>query len=331
MRILVTGGTGFLGRHVVRRLSASHEVVALCRSPRSDLGVGLAVGDVTDFGTLRGAAEGCEVVVHMAGMVSQHPDDAQRLYDIHVNGTRNVLEEARRAKVKRVVLMSTSGTVAISDKPRAIATERTPTPKDIIYRWPYYRTKLIAEEEALATARDGLEVVSLNPSLLLGPGDTSGESTKSVRMFLEDQVPMSPPGGLSFADVRDVAATVETALTRGRSGSRYLLGSANMSFHAFYERIARLTDQSPPLARAPQALRKVLEIVPKWGTGDAGFGFGFTVDRVGMEQACHTWYLDDTRARVELGWSPRDPMATLRDTVADILEGSRGMRVPAGF
>ncbi|MCB9761481.1 MAG: NAD-dependent epimerase/dehydratase family protein [Alphaproteobacteria bacterium] len=329
MRILVTGGTGFLGRHVIERLRHGNEVVALCRRAQDELGVPVVVGDITDAATLAGVAEGCQALIHMAGLVSHHPEDAQRLYDLHVRGTENVLAEARRAGVRRVVHLSTSGTVAVSADPDQISDERTETPRDIIYRWPYYRTKLIAEEAALeASARD-LQVVSLNPSWLLGPGDRTGASSRIVRMFLDDQVPAAPPGGLSFADVRDVAATVETALYKGRPGSRYLLGSANMTLMAFYERLARLTGKRPPLIKAPSAIRRALELFPRFGRD--GVGFGFVADRVDVEQACHTWYVDDTRARVELGWSPRDPTATLRDTVADILEQASGFRSADGY
>lgn len=143
-------------------------------------------------------------------------------------------------------------------------------------------------------------------------------------MFLEGQVPVSPPGGLSFVDVRDVAGAVETALHRGRGGERYLLGSANMTFHALFQRLARISNRAEPLLRGPGLLREVLGWLPEWGR--EGMGFGFTVDRWGMEQACYTWYLDDSRARAELRWAPRDPIDTLRDTVMDYLDRAAGAR-----
>ena len=324
MRILITGATGFLGRSLLPRLLRGHELVLLSRRPGWTEGASTAVGDITDRATLPQALEGCEAVIHLAGLVSQHPDDAARLFELHVQGTENVLEEAQRAGVRRVVYLSTSGTVAVSADPNFIANERSETPKEIIYRWPYYRSKLIAEEAALSRSNSNMGVISLNPSVLFGPDDILGESTRSERMFLDGQVPVSPPGGLSFTDVRDVAAAVETALYRGRPGQRYLLGSANMTFHALFERLARLSNRSAPSLRAPEVLRKALSWFPDWGK--EGFGFGFSVDRYGMDQACHTWYLDDSLARAELGWSPRDPMDTLRDTVVDYLLRAKGSR-----
>src|SRR3954454_24208851 len=114
------------------------------------------------------------------------------------------MEASRRAGVKRVVVASTSGTVALSEK-SVVANEESPVPSALISRFPYYRSKLYGEQEALSHNRDGLEVVSVNPSLLLGPGDVYGSSTGDVRLFLDRAVPAVPQGGLSYVDARDAA------------------------------------------------------------------------------------------------------------------------------
>lgn len=309
MKVLVTGANGFLGKQVVQRLSAAgHEVLAMGRR-------GPVVGDITRPESLPSMV-GVDVVVHSAGMVSNEPDDAGLLFDLHVRGTENVLARALADGVKRVVYVSTSGTVAVSESPLHLS-EDAEAPLDLVQQWPYYRSKLYAEEVALAASCAQMQVVCLNPSLLLGPGDDKGESTKSVRMWLDDQVPMAPPGGISFVDVRDVAAAVETALTKGEGGRRYLLSGANITFLSFYERLAQITDRQPPAMTAPRVTKKFFNLFPSWGKQSIGFGFG--VDRVGLLQACHYWYCDDTRARAELGFTSRDPGVTLRDTCADIL------------
>lgn len=308
MKILVTGANGFLGKHVVQRLTESgHEVLAMGRN-------GPVVGDITSVDTLP-SMEGVDVLVHSAGMVSNEPDDAGLLFDLHVRGTENVLAKAKADGVKRVVYVSTSGTVAVSESAIAL-NEEALAPRHLIQQWPYYRSKLYAEEAALAFSSDEMPVISLNPSLLLGPGDDKGESTKSVRMWLDDQVPMTPPGGISFVDVRDVAAAVETTLTQGLGGRRYLLSGANITFLNFYERLAQITERPPPV-RAPSVTKGLFELFPSFGK--KSIGFGFAVDRVGLLQACHYWYCDDQRARSELGFTSRDPGVTLRDTCADIL------------
>jgi dihydroflavonol-4-reductase len=211
-RYLVTGATGFLGAQVVNSLrDRGDEVVPFSRS---------SGGDVLDGEAVRSRARGCRGVFHCAGSVSRDPSDAEELYRVHVGGTKCVLEASAAAGVTRVVVASTSGTVAVSEGPDRAATEDDPTPLAILSRWPYYRAKLFAERAAIERSGAGLEVVSVNPSLLLGPGDVRGSSTEDVRLFLEGQIPAVPAGGLSFVDARDAARAMLLAMDRGRAGER---------------------------------------------------------------------------------------------------------------
>src|SRR5215472_3925590 len=229
---LVTGATGFLGGHLVRRLLEKGErVAALCRSSEpelADLGVEVRRGDVLDAASLERAFEGCTAAYHCAGRVSRRPEDTEELQRVHVQGTRNVLAAARRVGVGRVVVASTSGTVAVSEDPQRVATEDDETPLVLVSRWPYYRAKLYAERAALDANCDELEVLSVNPTLLLGPGDERFSSTEDVRLFLCGRIPAVPPGGLSFVDVRDAAEALRLAMARGRPGARYLVGACNL-------------------------------------------------------------------------------------------------------
>ena len=124
------------------------------------------------------------------------------MYSVRVEGTRVVLDACLAAGLRRVVVASTSGTVAVSEDPDHLATESDAAPLGIIGRWPYYRAKLFAEQAALSRNRAGFEVVSVNPSLLLGPGDMRGSSPEDVRRFLEGELPAVPSEGLSFVDAR---------------------------------------------------------------------------------------------------------------------------------
>ena len=318
MKILVTGATGFLGRCVVARLSGAHEVVAMTRRAGTSIegATSVVVGDVLQPETLAAAMDGVDVLVHSAGLVSHRPEDAEACWKVHVAGTENALQAARTAGIPRVVYLSTSGTVAVSHKDE-VRDERAADPLMLIRSWPYYRSKYFAEQIALKHSGDGMDVVCLNPSLLLGPGDPTGDSTRPVRLFLEDQVPAAPPGGLSFVDVRDVAEAVEAALTRGQGGRRYLLGGANMAFGDFYARLARISDKAAPPV-LPLVTRKALKWLPK--LGEDGMPFARALDRYELEIASRYWYLDHSRATSELGWTPRNPMFTLEDTVADLLD-----------
>jgi len=326
MKITFTGATGFLGRHAVPLLvQEGHEVVALSRSGAAPDGATGHKADVQKPRTLGRAMKGAEVVIHAAGVVSHELAEAQRVFQVHVEGTRNVIAAAKKAKVRRLILISTSGTIAVSDASDFLGTEDGPDPERFIQGWPYYRAKRYAEQEALAAADETLEVVCLNPSLLLGPGDDPpGASTHAVQVFLDEGVPLAPGGGISYVDVRDVAVAIGLALHSGTSGERYLLAGGNMRFKDFYERLARITGQSPPVAAMPDLARKALGWMPRWGRDKGiGVGIGPTISREDMELASHFWYADSAKAASELGWHPRCPNATLDDTIADIQDARR--------
>lgn len=321
-RYLVTGATGFLGRHLVAALRARGDaVVAMARTaPRAadEPAVAFVRGDVLDRAAVERAAAGCVGAFHCAGKVSRDPRDAEALWRSHVLGTRSVLEACRAAGVRRVVVASTSGTVAISADGARVATEDDPPPLGLIQRFPYYRAKLFAEQEALAQSRDGLEVVAVNPSLLLGPGDVLASSTRDVRLFLDRAIPAVPHGGLSYVDARDAADAMVRAMDRGASGQRYLVGASNVTMREFFARLARVSGVPAPRAampRSPLALRAGTALM---GRLAAFVGGELPVDPVSVEMAQLFWYVDSSRAERELGWTPRDPIETLVDTVRDL-------------
>ncbi len=328
-RYLVTGATGFLGRHLIDVLVAGgHDVIALCRKPPADLprAVLVELGDVLSAETATKAVKGCDGVFHCAGRVSRKPEDANALFHVHVDGTKIMLDAARNAGVKRFVLASTSGTIAVSTEPKII-NESSPAPQDILARWPYYRSKLYAERAALEQNGKGIEVVSVNPTLLLGPGDVLGSSTGDVIKFLEKRVPMIPAGGLSFVDARDAAVAMAAAMTKGRPGEKYLLGAKNLTFDVFFGMLERVSGVAAPTMKAPKSLllaqagAEIMDRVAKrWKSENP-------LDRVSAEMAQHYWYLDASKAMREIDFSPRDAIETLSDTVADLK--ARGVVWPA--
>ncbi len=322
-RILVTGATGFLGSHLVRQLSdAGFDVVAFARTatPAAER-VTVRTGDVLDAAAIREAAQGCELAVHAAGHVSRNPDDAESLYRVHVDGTKTVLDACRDAGVGRVVHVSTSGTIAVSDDPDAVATETDETPIGLIQRWPYYRAKLFAEQAALErSVTHRFEVLSVNPSLLLGPGDTRASSTDDVRLFLDRKIPAVAAGGMSFVDVRDVARGIILALEKGRPGQRYLMTGCNLTVREFFAKLERVSGVKGPrlmVPRAPELTRLGMKAMRRLADR---IGARLPVDEVSVDMGSFFWYADPTRAETELGFSARDPMETLADTVADLRE-----------
>src|SRR2546423_8328117 len=258
MKLLVTGATGLLGGALVPLLvEEGHQVRVLARGGASDaeaLGCELVSGDVRDPEVARRALEGREGLYHLAGLVSRDPRDAHKMYELHVTGTRVLLAEAERARLQRVVLASSSGTIGVSPV-RRVATEEDDYPIETVGRWPYYLSKIYEEKVALEAARRRLPVVILNPSLLLGPGDARLSSTQDVYRFLSGRIPAMPRGGISFVDVRDAARAFVAALTRGNVGERHLLGAANLEFTEFFGRLSRLARTPPPPLRLPRPVQ----------------------------------------------------------------------------
>jgi dihydroflavonol-4-reductase len=316
-QVLVTGGTGFLGEHLCRVLiDRGFRVVALARS-HSDvltgLGVTLVRGDVLDGPELDRALHGAVGVFHLAGFVSRDPDEAQRMMRLHVDGTRRVLERMAVAKVRRMVLASTSGTIAVSADERTLD-ESAGQATELVAGWPYYASKIYQENLAFELSVTlGIEVVAVNPSLLLGPGDRRLSSTGDVRRFLRREIPVVPDGGVNFVDVRDAAAATATALDRGRSGERYLLGGPNWTVKEFFGRLARVSSVGAPRLRLPARWSRwgasLVEDVYRWRGKEP------PVDRISVEMAEHYWWCDSQKASRELGFSSRDPGLTLRETV----------------
>lgn len=315
MKVLVTGGTGFLGKHLVPKLlEDGHSVRLLSRSSPSALSpdVEWAAGDLKSAEDVRRAVSGVELIYHLAGLVSFSPKDAAKMYELHVHCTQALLKEAKRAKVKRLVLASTSGTIAVSKEAR-LATESEDYPLAQVGRWPYYLSKIYEEKIALEYCRkEKLPLIVLNPSLLLGPGDDRLSSTWMVVKFLNRDIPTMPNGGLSFVDVRDAASVFARVAVDGEVYGRHLFG-VNMSFREFFGRLERLSGVGAPKLRLPSKANVVgARLLEKWAELR---GTEPVLEPVSVEMGEHFFYLDASKAERELGFRPRDVHETLFDTL----------------
>jgi dihydroflavonol-4-reductase len=317
-KILVTGATGFLGAHLLERLllTESSRLRVLARTGASEWrarGIEGIEGSILDESACAAALRGVDSVFHLAGKVSRHPEDGPELYRVHVRGTAILCRAAKAAGVERIVLASTSGTVAVTEDGSTLPDESFPPPLKLIGGWPYYTSKLYQEETAKRECAGGPELVILNPSLLLGPGDKRLSSTEDVLKLLASEIPVVPPGGVSFVDVRDAAAAFEAALTRGRAGERYLLGGPNWSFETFFAKLARIGGVKGPRVKLPDTVYSVAgkaidAFYRQWDRTPP-------VDRVSVEMGRRYWWLDSSKAEKELGFSARDPYETLSETV----------------
>jgi dihydroflavonol-4-reductase len=317
-KILITGGTGFLGTHIVRQLIDAGEKnlrVMASSVPEwmTDAGVEPSVGSVTNREDVAAAVRNVSSIFHLAGKVSRDNEDAAAMNRVHVEGTRILCEAAKEAGVQTMLLASSSGTIAVSEDEQ-IFDETFPQPVEVFSRWAYYSSKYYQERAAIENFDgEGRKLVILNPSLLLGPDDDRLSSTKPVLDFLGRKIPYMPSGGLSFVDARDAAAAFVAALEKGRHQEKYLLGAANMTFPQFFGRLERLSGVSAPMLKVPKKLAMagstmIESVFKNWGRSSP-------VASKEVEQAEYFWYFEASKAEEQLGFAARDPQETLQDTI----------------
>jgi dihydroflavonol-4-reductase len=324
MKIALTGGGGFLGRAIcsawIARGASPEDLTVISRRPHPHLevlGVGHRVASVTDASALKEALQDVDVLYHLAGLVSRDPRDAERLRQVHVVGTQTTLEVAESVGISRVVYASSTGTFGCTRDPTTPPHEDDSDAGPLVSQWPYYATKLEAEKIALAPRDDdGMQVVVLNPSLLLGPGDFEGSSTTDVSDFLQGRLPAVARGGLNFVDVRDAAEAFVAAAHEGRPGVRHLIGAANMTVAELMDRLSTITKQPGPRMSPPAGVQVFASV---WMARFARLlGREPAVDPATAAMAQLFWYASGTRAQDTLGFRTRDLDETLADTVRSL-------------
>jgi dihydroflavonol-4-reductase len=313
-KTLVTGGSGFLGSHLVRALAErGDELRLLARrgsnlAPLGELEFERATGDVTDRRAVRRAMDGASRVFHVAGRTSLRARDREAVFSANLQGARIVFEEALEAKVERLVHTSTVGAIGVA-KPKSTADESTPF--DIGYLgFSYVNSKHEAELEAFRLAAHGLPVVIVNPTFVLGPQDPTGTSMGLVRRFLLEQIPAYVDGALNIVDVRDVAAGHLLADEKGEVGERYILGGRNFTLDRLFADLGRISGVAPPPLKLPGSVAvRGLELARL-----ARLPVPVIVEEV--RSATLWWTYRNTKARRELGFRPRPHEQTLEDAVA---------------
>lgn len=319
MKILVTGGTGFLGSHLVPSLlNLGHEIRLVGRSlPPSSLGkVEFVQGDLRDSMVVAQAIQEVDVIYHLAGRVSFRPEEGRQMFELHVDATRELLRQVGALPKKpRFILASSSGTIAVS-KDERIASEEDDYPLTVVGKWPYYLSKIYEEKLCLQFCKaQNIPLVVLNPSLLMGPGDERLSSTWTVAKFLSREIPAMPSGGLSFVDVRDAAQAFVAALSKGELYGRHLMG-INMSLKEFFGRLERMTGVPAPRIRLPSQWNILgAHALEKWAQVR---NTEAALSPMEVEIGEHFFYLDASKAQRELGFSQRDAHQTLFDTVQDL-------------
>jgi dihydroflavonol-4-reductase len=308
-QFLITGGTGFIGRHVTHRLLERGAAVRVfCRAPEKahrlfGNRVEISRGDLRERPSVATAVWGCHVVIHLGATFQFGPEARRTAEETNVSGTEYLLEAAKQNGVERFVYVSSSG---VLEGGPGLLTEHD-FPSSVPRHEPYRRSKWLGELAALAAAQRGLPVTIASPTCPLGEGDEAPTPTgRMVLDYLRGRFPFSAHVGLNFVHVGDVADGVLAVADHGRIGERYLLGHHNVWLQEFLRALARATNR-----RAPRFLLPRPAIVLAGAIGEA-----IGSERICRETAAHAgrqqWF-DFSKATQELNWNARTPLQTIAD------------------
>jgi dihydroflavonol-4-reductase len=324
VRVFVTGGSGFIGSRVVRRLvDDGHEVRCLLRATSrtdriDDLEFEPVVGDLADVESLRRGAAGCEACIHLAGISSWDEIASPDVEETIVGGTGRVLAAVSEIPGIRFVYVSSAAAVNGSSGPAVFDEETAFGLEGSGLR--YALAKHEAEELVLRAARDGLHAVIVNPGETYGPNDDEWITAGPIRDTLRNWPALAVRGGASVVHVDDVAAGIVAALERGRPGERYILGGDNLAIKDIVRTTLDEAGARKPVVVVPAAvLRAVVRLCRLLRLPTP-----IPPDLVGY--ACRYWFVDSSKAERELGYRARPA----RETLASVVGWIRGAEAAAG-
>jgi dihydroflavonol-4-reductase len=310
MKAFITGATGFIGANLARELLRDgHQVRALVRagSDRRNIDgapVELVEGDLDDQRRLAEQIAGCDVVFHVAAHYSLWVKDRDSIYRANLGGTENLLAAARAARVKRFVHTSSVAAIGVP-APGVVGTEQTQTTLEELVS-DYKKSKYLAEQAALRAAREGLDVVIVNPSTPVGERDIKPTPTGEIILrFLQGRMPAYVHTGLNLIDVEDVARGHILAWKRGRTGERYILGARNLSLKETLEILAAITGKPAPRIAVPHFIPITVAFIDEMML--ARLGKKPQVSFYAAQMSRKAMYYDSSKAVRELGL-PQNPV-----------------------
>jgi dihydroflavonol-4-reductase len=310
MRAFITGATGFIGAHLARALLCDGRQVRALVRPESDrrnvagLPVEVVEGDLDDQRRLTEQMAGCDAVFHVAAHYSLWVKDRDSIYRANVEGAKNLLAAARAARVKRFVHTSSVAAIGVPAT-GALGTEDMRTTLEELVS-DYKKSKYLAEQAAFRAAREGLDVVIVNPSTPVGERDVKPTPTGEIILrFLQDRMPAYVHTGLNLIDVEDVARGHILAWERGRTGERYILGNRNLSLKETLEILAAITGKRAPRIAIPHSIPIAVAFIDEMIL--ARLGKKPQVSFYAARMSRKAMYYDSSKAVRELGL-PQNPI-----------------------
>lgn len=272
MKVFVTGATGFVGSHVAQALADAGVELRLLVRPTSrrnnieNLKAEVALGDLSDEASLRSAIYGCEYVFHVAADYRLWTRDPEQMYASNVAGTKALLKAAHEAGVKRTVYCSSVATMGFGNG-GLVTDEETPVAlADMIGH--YKRSKFLAEQVAIEAAKQGIDVVIVNPSTPIGERDIKPTPTGRIVVdFLKRKFPAYVDTGLNLVDVKDVARAHLLAAKHGKAGERYIIGGENLTLKQVLDKLGTITGLPSPTVRVPHSLAMISGVFDELWTG----------------------------------------------------------------
>ena len=321
--ILVTGGAGFIGSHLVELLLSMGHRVRVLERPGVDVShlpleqISLVRGDIRDRKSVRDAVRGCEEVYHLAANPQLWVKPRRLFHEVNFLGAANVLEEAVSAGTRRILHTSTESILTRSRQTEPIREDQVVPPGDVI--GPYCRSKYRAECYAFEMARMGAPIVVVNPTLPVWPGDRGLSPPGRMMLdFCKGKRREYLDAELNLIDVRDVALGMVRAMERGKPGRRYLLGHENLSIREVFRILASLTGLPEPTRRVPYVVALIAAGISEI-VADLWMTHPPAATLTGVRLTRRRMHFDASASLEELGLSPRP----IRQSIAEAVEWFR--------
>jgi len=318
MTTLITGATGFLGSHIVKKLVKRGEKVKVLLRKTSNtsnienIDVERVYGDILDGNSIKDALKACDTLYHTAGLTSSKKADYKKMEDINIKGTINVLSAALESGIKKAVYTSSVAAIG-ADSAGGVINENTTFMLEN-EGIQYVNTKYHAEKEALKIYEKSLPLVIVNPSVVLGPGDIYLSTTGLIIRYCKKRIPGYLDSGFNVVDVEDVAEGHILAAEKGRTGERYILGNKNITILELFKLMEEITGIPSPKMKFPYFFALTMGFIVERILGISLPNFSaMDIDTVKLSK--FNWYCDSTKAIRELGF-PQTPIEeTLEKTV----------------